>query len=102
MKKLSIIRFLLSRSLLSEFILFLQLTCLAVFAIGTIQPIERYIRQIWKLERLYSFDQSRTFYINPGEFIANAQALHLDVGQSEWKEKLLAEERKRQERMNAS
>ena len=36
MKKLSIIRFLLSRSLLSEFILFLQLTCLAVFAIGTI------------------------------------------------------------------
>ena len=92
MKKLSIIRFILSRSLLSEFILFLQLTCLAVFAIGTIQPIERYIRQIWKLERLYSFDQSRTFYINPGEFIANAQALHLDVGQSEWKEKLLAEE----------
>ena len=44
-KSFPIIRFIVSRSLLSEFILFLQLTCLAVFAIGTIQPIERYIRQ---------------------------------------------------------
>ena len=92
MKRLSIIRFIVSRSLLSEFILFLQLTCLAVFAIGTIQPIERYIRQLWALNRAYTCDQSKAFYINPGELVANAQMLHQDVGQSGWREELLAVE----------
>ena len=92
MKRLSIIRFIVSRSLLSEFILFLQLTCLAVFAIGTIQPIERYIRQLWALNRAYTCDQSKAFYINTGELVANAQMLHQDVGQSGWREELLAVE----------
>ena len=44
-------------------------------------------------QSLYSFDQSRTFYINPENlYDPMLKMLHLDVGQSEWKEKLLAVE----------
>lgn len=88
MKRLSMLRFVISRSGASELVLLLQLTCLAIFAIGIIQPMERYIHQIIGLERVYTWDMAKTFYINPGESVGSAQAIHQDIGQAEWQEKL--------------
>lgn len=84
------LRLFFSKKGLAELVVIFQISMMATFAVGNLKPLEKYMVELWGIEKLYQWNQSKTYYINPGEAVQEAVMVHQDIGQSQWQSKLKA------------
>lgn len=82
------LRLFFSKKGLAELVVIFQISMMTAFAVGNLKPLEKYMVELMGIEKLYQWNQSKAYYINPGEAVQEAIMFHQDIGQSNWQSKL--------------